>query len=201
MSTAAAPAATLATALDGVRLRPWRSGDQGALVALADDRRIWRNMTERFPHPYTRADADRWLAFNVDPGRDRHLAIEVGGELAGGVGAMAGDGVRRATAEFGYWLGHRFWGRGIASASARALADDLERSGAFERLEAGVFAWNPASMRVLERAGFEREAVLRRSVSKDGELIDSVLYVRLRPTVMGDAAAAYSTLAPKVRRP
>lgn len=190
---------TVPTAIDGVRLRPWRDGDQAALVAIANDRRVWRNMTDRFPHPYTAADADQWIAFNAEPGRDRHLAIEVGGALAGGIGAIAGEGLRVSTADFGYWLGQGFWGRGIASACARALADELLGSGAFERLEAAVFAWNPASMRVLEHAGFEREGVLRRSVRKDGELIDSVLCARLHPAA-ASAAAAYSGLANRAPR-
>ncbi len=157
-------------------LRPWREGDQEALVRHANNRRVWRNLTHTFPHPYTLADAEHWLSIaNTDP-RSIHLAIELQGQAIGGVGAIAGTGISVATADFGYWLGEPFWGRGLATAAASAFKEHLVRSTRFARLQAPVFAWNPASMRVLEKVGFLREGVLRNSVTKDGELIDSVMY-------------------------
>lgn len=157
-------------------LRPWREGDQEALVQHANNRKVWRNLTHTFPHPYTLADANHWLSIaNSDP-HSVHLAIELHGQAIGGVGAIAGSGISAATADFGYWLGESFWGRGLATAAALAFKEHLVRSGRFARLQAPVFAWNPASMRVLEKLGFRREGVLRNSVSKDGELIDSVMY-------------------------
>jgi RimJ/RimL family protein N-acetyltransferase len=172
----AIPAEPIATTIPGCLLRPWRAEDKPALVRNANNRKVWRNLTDLFPHPYTDADADGWLAHAVDAGRSVHLAIEVDGQAAGGIGAIAGQGVARATAMFGYWLGEPYWGRGIATAAAMAFADYLQRERLFARLEAPVFEWNPASMRVLEKAGFAREGVLRKSVTKDGQLIDSVLY-------------------------
>jgi RimJ/RimL family protein N-acetyltransferase len=168
----------LATPLPGCALRPWRPADRDNLVRHADNRLVWRNLTDTFPHPYTLQDADGWLASCAQPGRSVHLAITVDDAAVGGVGAIAGSGIGCAGADFGYWLGQAFWGRGIATAAARALADQLLGAGAFARLQAPVFAWNPASMRVLEKAGFVREGVLRHSVTKDGCLIDSVLYAR-----------------------
>src|SRR5690606_8588626 len=102
-----------------------------------------------------------------------HWAIEVDGEAVGGVGAEPGVGVDALSAHFGYWLGRAYWGRGIMTAACRAVAEHLLTQFDLVRLEARVFAWNPASMRVLEKSGFEREGVLRRSVFKDGELIDA----------------------------
>lgn len=107
------------------------------------------------------------------------FAIEFSGETVGGIGAMAGEGISHQTAQFGYWLGESFWGKGIATASARALTAFLESEHAFARLEAPVFIWNPASMRVLEKVGFIRESIRPNSVTKDGCLIDSVMYAYL----------------------
>src|SRR5437764_4682626 len=166
----------LPTSLAGCVLRQWRAADKPDLVRLANDRRVWRNMTHTFPHPYTEEDADRWLAIAANPGASIQLAIEMDGAVAGGIGAIAGEGIQVATALFGYWLGQPFWGRGIASAAARALADRIGSERLFARLEAQVFAWNPPSMRVLQKAGFTREAVLRCAATKDGQLIDTVLY-------------------------
>lgn len=175
--------ARLPTALPGCVLRPWRAADKADLIAQANSRSVWRNMTHTFPHPYTPEDGDLWLAIGANPGASLQLAIEVDGGVAGGIGAIAGEGIFQATAQFGYWLGEDHWGRGIASAAARALADHIGAEGLFARLEAQVFEWNPASMRVLEKAGFARDALLRCAATKDGRLIDTVLYSRIFPSL------------------
>jgi [ribosomal protein S5]-alanine N-acetyltransferase len=166
----------LATAIQGCVLRPWAPADRASLIANANNRAVWRNLADVFPHPYTDADADAWFGIAGSPGRSIYLAIESNGEAIGGIGARAGEGIFVRTAHFGYWLGEAHWGKGIATAAGRALLDHLKADARFVRLEAPVFEWNPSSMRVLEKLGFERMAVLRKSVSKDGQLIDSVLY-------------------------
>ena len=157
-------------------LRPWLRTDVPSLVHHANDVDVWRNLTHAFPHPYTEADAIAWVEMAAEPGRSVHLAIELDGKAIGGLGAIAGEGIACATAQFGYWLGQEHWGKGLATAAAGALLNHLEEHKLFARVEASVFAWNPASMRVLEKLGFVREGVLRRSVTKDGQLIDSVMY-------------------------
>jgi RimJ/RimL family protein N-acetyltransferase len=150
--------------------------DQSQLQRIANDREVWRNLTDQFPHPYTDADAAFWVQHAGASSPSIHLAIELQGALVGGTGIIAGEGIHQKTGQFGYWLGREFWGRGIATAAARAMLNYARTSLPFARLEAPVFAWNPRSMHVLEKVGFTRECVLRRSVFKDGELIDSVLY-------------------------
>ncbi|HEU4778425.1 MAG TPA: GNAT family protein [Steroidobacteraceae bacterium] len=169
----------LVTAKQGCVVRPWVMADKSSLIANANNRNVWRNLADIFPHPYTEADAEHWLRTANAPDRSIKLAIEVDGMAVGGVGARAGEGIFVRTAQFGYWLGEPHWGAGIVTAAGRALLDHLKQDGRFARLEAPVFEWNPSSMRVLEKLGFERVAVLRKSVTKDGQLIDSVLYSKL----------------------
>jgi len=171
----------LPTALPACVLRPWRMADKADLVRHANNRHVWRNMTHTFPHPYTEDDADLWLEIAASPGASIQLAIEMEGQAVGGIGAIAGEGIYASTAQFGYWLGEAWWGRGIATAAASALASRIGSERLFARLEAQVFEWNPASMRVLEKAGFTREAVLRCAATKDGQLISTVLYARVFP--------------------
>jgi RimJ/RimL family protein N-acetyltransferase len=166
----------LATAINGCVLRPWVPADKPSLIANANNRNVWRNLNDVFPHPYTDADADAWFRIAGSPERSIKLAIDLNGVAIGGIGARAGEGIFVRTAHFGYWLGETYWGRGIVTAAGRALLDYLKDDARFVRLEAPVLEWNPASMRVLEKLGFERVAVLRKSVTKDGQLIDSVLY-------------------------
>jgi len=169
----------LRTDLEGCVLRSWSEADKTDLIAIANDREIWRNLTDLFPHPYTEADAAFWVDHAREPSASVHLAIEYQGYLAGGIGIIAGEGIHQKTGRFGYWLGRPFWGKGIATAAARAMVHHASEQLPFARLEAGVFAWNPASMRVLEKAGFVREGILRRSVFKDGEIVDAVMYAYL----------------------
>ncbi len=161
-------------------VRNWTLGDQSSLVRLADNRNVWRNLTHRFPNPYTDADADSWLGLQVQKSVSNNWAIEIDGVAAGGIGIEPGEGVFAKSARFGYWLGEPYWGRGIMTAAVRATVDHVFSRFDLVRLEAPVFEWNPASMRVLEKCGFVREGVLRRSIFKDGQIIDAVLYARVR---------------------
>jgi len=162
-------------------LRAWRRSDISSLVRYANNRKIWLNLRNIFPHPYTEAEAERWIAIcESNQGRLTNFAIELQGEAIGGIGYRLLDDVNCKTAVIGYWLGEPFWGRGIASAALRQATDHAFQSVSLERLEATVFEWNPASARVLEKAGYVLEGRLRRSIFKDGRLADSLLYARIR---------------------
>ena len=161
-------------------LRSWRSGDEDSLVRHADDRDIWINLRDRFPHPYTRDDARAWLRQVAESTPETNFAVAVAGEAVGGIGITLQDDVSRRSAEIGYWLGRASWGRGIATAAVRALTDWAFAHFDLCRLYAGVFEWNPASARVLEKTGYVLEGRLRRSVTKDGRTIDQLLYALVR---------------------
>ena len=169
----------LRTDLDSCILRPWAASDTESLVRFANNRAVWRNLLDSFPHPYSRADAEYWIA-HTRANHGLHFAIQSGGEAVGGIGIVPQSDVAIRTAHFGYWLAEHAWGKGIATAAARAMARYAFEAFPLARLEAPVFAWNPASMRVLEKCGFLREGALRHSVFKDGQLIDSVLYAKVR---------------------
>lgn len=154
-------------------VRDWTLADRADLVRFANSRAIWRNLTDVFPHPYLEADADAWLASATAPDAT-HWAIEVDGRAVGSIGVALGEGVFSRKADIGYWLAEPYWGRGVMTDAVRAVAPyAMERFG-LVRLEASVFAWNPASMRVLEHCGFVREGVSRAGVFKDGEILDEV---------------------------
>ena len=160
-------------------IRSWRTADVSALVKQANNANVARQLRDRFPHPYTAADARRFIEGVVPVRPVMTFAIFRAGEAVGGIGFSPLNDVERYSAEFGYWLGEPFWGRGIMTAAVQTTADYLLAHTDFVRLESPVFEWNPASMRVLEKCGFVREGVLRKSISKDGQLIDSVLYARV----------------------
>jgi len=157
-------------------VRDWARSDKASLVRNANNRKVWRNLMHRFPHPYSDADADGWFALLEAMAEPTHWAIDVDGAAVGGIGCMLGEGVYKRSAQFGYWLGEAYWRRGIMTAAVKAVVPYAMERFRLVRLESPVFEWNRASMRVLEKCGFRREALLKASVFKDGELIDSVLY-------------------------
>lgn len=169
-----------------VALREWVPEDAEALVPLANDRRIWLNLRDAFPHPYGIDDAHQFIAMARDMSPRTYFAIVVDGELAGGIGYVPGNDVERVGAEVGYWLGVRFWGRGIATEAVRQLTRlAFERQPELQRLFALPYATNAPSARVLEKAGYTLEGTLRRNCIKDGVLQDSLMYSILRDEVRG----------------
>ncbi|MGZ8470669.1 MAG: GNAT family N-acetyltransferase [Gemmatirosa sp.] len=167
---------------DGFRLRPWRHTDRTALLRHADDPEIARNL-RLLPHPYDDAAADAWLAHAAGDTPPRGVwAIDVGGEAVGCFAHERGADVEASLYEVGYWLGRAHWGRGLATAALRTITALAWTDPAIVRLQAGVFAWNAASMRVLEKAGYAREAVLARAGSRDGVVFDRVMYACTRDT-------------------
>lgn len=164
-----------------LRLRPWRLEDEPALLRHADNPKIARNLTNIFPSPYTDADADSWLnARQVDKGACCDFAIDIGGKAAGGISVHGRQDVHAKTAEVGYWLGEVHWGQGYMTEALKALVSHAFETFCFHRLEAYHFGWNPASGRVLEKAGFRLEGCLRERIYKDGEFTDSFMYGLLR---------------------
>lgn len=164
----------------GCVIRPFQSSDRDAIVRHANNWNVAQNMRDRFPHPYTMADAEVWLALVPTQSPATNFAIATTEELIGGIGLMLQDDVFRRGAELGYWLGETYWGRGIATAAVRAFTCYALEAHDLLRVFAGVFSWNPGSMRVLEKAGYVREGVLRQSVVKDGQVLDKMLYAVTR---------------------
>lgn len=171
-------------------IRSWRPGDAAALVRYANDRRVWRNLRDRFPHPYTARDAEEWVGRATGMVPETHFAIAVGEEAVGGIGLELQTDVFRRSAEIGFWLAEPFWGQGIATEAVRAMTDFAFASFDLCRVFAGVFEWNPASMRVLEKAGYTCEGRLRKSVTKDGQTIDQMLYAIVREEASSEGAVA-----------
>jgi ribosomal-protein-alanine N-acetyltransferase len=161
-------------------VRSWEWRDRDAIVRHANNRNVWRNLRDRFPYPYTDRDARNWLECIVGYQPETNFAISVAGEAVGGIGFILQPDVARRSAEIGYWLGEEFWGRGIATEAVIAVTDHAFANHDLSRVYAHVFDWNRASARVLEKAGYEFEGRMRKSVTKDGQTIDQLMYAVVR---------------------
>jgi [ribosomal protein S5]-alanine N-acetyltransferase len=165
-------------------IRDWQKEDAASIVQYAGNRKIWINLRDAFPHPYTMADAEAFLyrAMQMQPGS--YFAIVFDSEAIGSIGLMAGTDVHRFTAELGYWLAEPFWGNGIMTAAVRALSEYALQKLGFHRIFAEPYTTNAASARVLEKAGFTLEGIMRASVFKDGRMLDQYLYAKVNEGVL-----------------
>ena len=168
-------------------VRSWAISDVDALARHANNRKIWRNLRDAFPHPYTRHDARQFIRSVLDRRPETTFAISVDGEAAGSIGFVLHRDVERVAAEIGYWLAEPFWGRGITTEALVAVTADAIAAHGLTRIFAVPFAWNAPSCRVLEKAGYVLEARLRCSAIKDGELTDQFQYAFIAdPRERGD---------------
>jgi len=164
-----------------VKLRELRMTDAGRITELANNEKISVNLRDGFPHPYTLADAERFLASFTDNNPQSLFAIEFEGEHVGNISLLLGSDVYRKSAEIGYFIGEPYWNKGIATAAVNLITRYGFTTLDLVRIHTGVFEYNPASMRVLEKCGFVREGIFRRSVIKNGKIWDEIRYALIRP--------------------
>jgi [ribosomal protein S5]-alanine N-acetyltransferase len=159
-------------------VRDWRLDDAESVAKHANNRRVSANLRDRFPYPYTIQDAKNFLERTVVKQPRENFCIEIDGTAVGGIGLHLGEDVHRHTAEFGYWLGEEFWGRGVMSEVVPAFVNYCFKEFSLNRISAQTYLSNPASARVLEKAGFVLEGRLRKNVIKDGKILDSLVYAK-----------------------
>src|SRR5919201_1709221 len=139
--------------LERCTIRPWRVDDAESLAKHANNRKVWLTLRDLFPHPYMIQDAHEFLQRAISERPATKFCIEVTGVAVGGIGIRPGEDVHRHTAALGYWLGEEFWGRGIMTEAVAAFTDFCFEAFPVRRIYAEAFANNPASARVLEKAG------------------------------------------------
>jgi len=162
--------------LQRCEVRSWHADDVPSLVQHANNRRIWMNLRDRFPHPYTKSDGQTFIRNTRKMRPETFFAIAVDGAAVGGIGFVLQTDVDRMSSEVGYWLGQPYWGKGIATEALMAVTRHAISEHGLTRIFALPFASNAASCRVLEKAGYVLEARLRRSAIKDGAVVDQFQY-------------------------
>jgi RimJ/RimL family protein N-acetyltransferase len=159
--------------------------DADSLVRQANNINVARQLRDRFPHPYTRANASAFLKAATSAPEPSNLAIEVSDQAIGAIGYVPGLDVERYSAEIGYWLGQDYWRRGIATEALVLVTAHVFDTLNMLRLFALPFADNAGSIRVLEKAGYVREAILRSSSVKYGQPRNQLLYARVNDAWRG----------------
>jgi len=169
-------------------LRPWRLEDTQSAAHWANDWEVARWLRDAFPYPYTLRDAEDFIISCLSTGEDSLcLAIDIGGQAVGSIGLFRGKDVYQKNAELGYWLGRDFQGKGVMTKAVRQICAAGFSRWDLLRIYAEPYAGNAGSRRVLEKAGFRLEGILRRSVYKRGEVHDSCMYGLLREETGGNS--------------
>ena len=165
-----------------VRLRAWTLEDAPALAKLINNKKVQDNLRDGLPFPYGEEDAKVFLSAVLasDPDQNLAFAIEADGKLIGSISATRCANIHFRTAELGYYLGEPYWGRGFATEAVRQICDYIYRNTDIIRIFAEPFAYNTASCRVLEKAGFQLEGLLRSNAVKNGRILDMKMYARIR---------------------
>lgn len=161
---------------EGFKLRLFKESDAVALQRHANNTHISDFLFDRFPSPYTMEEAIKWIWAKLDQNPVTHFVIDVDGELSGVIGIDKREDVYRKSYLLGYWLRQDYWGRGITTQAVKLVVSYGIKNLDIVRLQAGVLANNPASMRVLEKAGFTKEGILRNNIIKNGIIMDEHIY-------------------------
>jgi ribosomal-protein-alanine N-acetyltransferase len=161
-----------------VEIRPWKPEDAAALASICNNKKIWLNVRDRFPHPYTVSNSIEWIAFTLMQKPIQNMAIVYNGQIAGSIGVMPKEDIYRKSIEIGYFLGEGYWGKGIATTAVGLLLDYIKTHFNVIRVYAEVFSHNAASMKVLEKNGFHLEGVREKAVIKDNVILDDYVWVK-----------------------
>ena len=164
-----------------IKLRPFRVTDAPHMAELANNPKIGRNLRDGFPFPYTEADALNFIMRFMK--LESYFVIEFNGEYAGNISLTPLENVYRKTAEIGYFLGEPFWNKGIMTIAVKLITDFGFNELGLARIHTGVYEYNPASQKVLEKCGYVKEAVFRKNVFKNGELHDEIRFGKINPAV------------------
>ena len=157
-----------------VVLREFNIADAALLKECLNNPNVTRYLTTSIPQPYTLEDATWWINEGSKAGIVR--AIEFNDVLVGSVGANRRQFEQSRSAEVGYWIAESHWGKGIATKALQELSAFVFQNTDIVRLQAHVFEGNLASGRVLEKAGYRLEGILRKAVFKHGVFMDASLY-------------------------
>jgi ribosomal-protein-alanine N-acetyltransferase len=165
---------------NGFTLRGWKTEDAASLQKHADNTNISDFLLDRFPSPYTMEAATGWIAMMCNQEPVVNFAIDVEGDVVGVIGLELREDVYRKSALLGYWISETLWGKGIMPQAIKLITTYAFENLDLIRIQAGVLSNNPKSMRVLEKAGYVKEGILKNSIVKKGIILDEHIYAALK---------------------
>lgn len=168
-----------------ITIRNWKITDASSLAAALSNKNILNNLRDGLPYPYTEKDAEEYIDFilNSNPNDTFAYSIDVDGRAVGSIGAFRQRNIHFRTAELGYYLSEEYWGRGIMTIAVKQICEKLFSETDILRIFAEPFENNAGSRRVLEKAGFQLEGILKNNAFKNGKVLNMALYSYTRNSI------------------
>lgn len=165
-----------------IRIRNWELSDARALAASLSNSKIQANLRDGLPYPYTEQDGTEFISamLSADKNDTFSFAITADDKVIGSIGVFRQANIHRLTAELGYYIAEEYWGNGIMTEAVQQICRHVFANSDIVRIYAEPFAYNSASCRVLEKAGFQYEGTLRKNAVKNGKVVDMKMYSRLK---------------------
>jgi RimJ/RimL family protein N-acetyltransferase len=161
-------------------IRSYKLSDKEALSKYANNYNISKLLRDQFPYPYMDSEAETWIVHACNQYPETNFVIANAKEMFGAIGINIQDDVNRFSAEVGYWIGEPFWGKGIATVALKAFNKYVFKKFELNRIFANVFEGNIASEKVLLKAGYTKEATMKKAVYKEGKFLDQYIYAVLK---------------------
>ena len=163
-------------------LREWKPEDAPDLAVAINNKNVLDNLRDGIPYPYTEKDATEFITATLSAEKDTQYAFAIcfGDKAIGSIGVFRRDNVHRYTAEMGYYIAEPYWGKGVMTEAVRQMCDYIFEKTDIVRIFAEPYAYNNASCRVLEKAGFQFEGILRQNAFKNRQLVDMRMYAIIK---------------------
>lgn len=167
------------------KIRKWKLSDAKDLAMALSNRKIQDNLRDGMPYPYTEQDGIDYISsmISADENETFAFAITVDDKAVGSIGVFRQDNIHRQTAELGYYIAEKYWGKGLMTEAVTQMCEYVFEKSDIIRIYAEPFAYNAASCRVLEKVGFQYEGTLRSNAVKNGKVIDMKMYSLLRTEI------------------
>lgn len=167
------------------RIRKWELSDAKDLAAALSNKKVQDNLRDGLPYPYTEQDGKEFISamLSADESETFAFAITVDNMVIGSIGIFRQGNIHRQTAELGYYIAEEYWGKGIMTEAVKQICEYVFANSDIIRIYAEPFAYNIASCRALEKAGFQYEGTLRSNAVKNGKVIDMEMYSLLKAEI------------------
>lgn len=162
-----------------IKIRHLKLSDKAELAKLANNKKIWDNLRDHIPFPYKESDAEFFIDLTNKEDPKQTFGIEYKGKLSGVIGLVIQKDVYKKSAEIGYWIGEAFWGNGIATKAVELITEYGFDKLDLNRIYTGVFEYNLASMKVLEKNGYEKEGIFKNAILKNEKICDEHRFFKL----------------------
>ena len=167
------------------RIRKWELSDAKDLAVALSNKKVQDNLRDGLPYPYTEQDGKEFISamLSADENETFAFAITVDNMVIGSIGIFRQGNIHRQTAELGYYIAEEYWGKGIMAEAVKQICEYVFGNSDIIRIYAEPFAYNIASCRVLEKAGFQYEGTLRSNAVKNSKVIDMKMYSLLKEEI------------------